>query len=64
MEVRFKLSFDVYVTGKDMKEISQKFDGMPLFSVEALDSGAEVSEVLIVEDTETNKDLMSEYEKY
>ena len=64
MEVRFKVSFDVYVTGKDMKEISQKFDGMPLFTVEALDSGAEVSEVLLVEDVETHKDLRSEYEKY
>ena len=61
MEVRFKLSFDVYVEGKDMKEISEKFDSMPLFTVEALDSGAEISELLLVENAETYEDLMKEY---
>ena len=61
MEVRFKLSFDVYVEGKDMKEISEKFDCMPLFTVEALDSGAEMSELLLVENAETYEDLMKEY---
>ena len=61
MEVRFKLSFDVYVEGKDMKEIREKFDGMPLFTVEALDSGAEISELLLVENAETYEDLMKEY---
>ena len=61
MEVRFKLSFDVYVEGKDMKEISEKFDCMPLFTVEALDSGAEISELLLVENAETYEDLMKEY---
>ena len=61
MEVKFKLSFDVYVEGKDMKEIREKFDGMPLFTVEALDSGAEISELLLVENAETYEDLMKEY---
>ena len=61
MEVRFKLSFDVYVEGKDMKEISEKFDCMPLFTVEALDSGAEISELLLVENAETYEDLMKQY---
>lgn len=61
MEVRFKLSFDVYVEGKNMKEISEKFDCMPLFTVEALDSGAEISELLLVENAETYEDLMKEY---
>lgn len=61
MEVRFKLSFDVYVEGKDMKEISKKFDCMPLFTVEALDSGAEISELLLVENAKTYEDLMKEY---
>jgi hypothetical protein len=63
MEVRFKLSFDVYVSGNDMKEIREKFDAMPLFSVEALDNGAEISELLLVEDAETYKNLMDEYNK-
>lgn len=61
MEVRFKLSFDVYVEGKDMKEIREKFDCMPMFTVEALDSGAEFSELLLVENAETYEDLMKEY---
>ena len=61
MEVRFKLSFDVYVEGKDMKEIREKFERMPLFTVEALDSGAEFSELLLVENVETYEDLMKEY---
>ena len=63
MEVRFKLSFDVYVEGKDMKEIREKFEGMPLFTVEALDSGAEISELLLVENAETYEDLMKEYDE-
>jgi hypothetical protein len=34
---------------------------MPLFTVEALDSGAEISELLLVENAETYEDLMKEY---
>ena len=64
MEVRFKFSADVYVSGKDMAEIKQKFEEMPLFSADALEEGsAEFSELLLVENADTYEDLMDEYNK-
>ena len=64
MVVRFKFSADVYISGKDMAEIKQKFEDMPLFSADALEDGsAEFSELLLVEDAETYDDLMDEYNK-
>ena len=64
MEVRFKFSADVYISGKDMTEIKQKFEDMPLFSADALEEGsAEFSELLLVENADTYEDLMSDYNK-
>jgi hypothetical protein len=64
MVVIFKFSADVYISGKDMAEIKQKFEEMPLFSADALEDGsAEFSELLLVEDAETYDDLMDEYNK-
>ena len=62
MEIRFKFSADVYIKGNNMSEIKEKFENMPLFSADALEEGsAEFSELLLVEDAETNADLMTEY---
>ena len=64
MEVRFKFSADIYLKGKNMAEIREKFENMPLFSAEALENGsAEFNELLLVEDANTYKDLMDEYNK-
>ena len=64
MEVRIKFSAEVYVKGENMSEIKSKFEMLPLFSADALeDNGAEFSEILLVEDAETYKDLRKEYDK-
>lgn len=64
MEVRFKFSADIYIEGDNMSEIKNKFELMPLFSQEALeDCGAEFSELLLVEDADTNRDLRREYDE-
>lgn len=64
MRVRIKFSADVYIEGKDMSEVKEKFDCMPLFSADALLNGyAEFNELLLVEDAETYNDLMEEYQK-
>ena len=61
MEVRIKFSADIYIEGDNMAEVKSKWESMPLFSIDALDSGVEYSETLLVEDAETNADLMHEF---
>ena len=63
MEVRIKFSADIYIEGDNMAEVKSKWESMPLFSIDALDSGVEYSETLLVEDAETNADLMHEFNK-
>ena len=64
MEIRIKFSAEVYIKGDDMNEIKSKFEDMPLFSADAIeDCGAEFGEILLVEDAETYKDMMNEYNK-
>lgn len=64
MKVRFKFSADIYIEGKDMSEVREKFVCMPLFSSDALLNGnAEFNELLLVEDAETYNDLMEEYQR-
>jgi len=63
MKVAFKFDAYIYLEGENMAEIREKFENMPLFSEEALEEGhAEFCELFLVEDAETNKDLMDEYE--
>lgn len=64
MEVRIKFSADIYIKGENMTEVKSKFEQFPIFSADALEEGsAEFSEILLVEDAETYKDLMDEYNK-
>lgn len=63
MEVRIKFSADIYIEGKDLKEVKSKFEEMPIFCVEALDCGAEYSETLLVENAETCDDLETEWDE-
>lgn len=63
MEVRIKFSADIYVKGESIKEIREKFESMPLFTVEALDNFAEYGETLLIEDAETYQDLSDEWNK-
>lgn len=61
MVVRFKFDADLYIEGDDMREIRNKFESIPLFSNEAIKCGAEFGELFLVEDGDTNEDLMKEY---
>jgi hypothetical protein len=64
MEVRIKFSADIYIKGENMAEVKSKFEQFPIFSADALEEGnVEYSETLLVEDAETYKDLMDEYNK-
>ena len=62
MKVAFKFDAYIYLEGENMAEIREKFESMPLFSADALEEGnAEFCELFLVEDAETNEDLMEEY---
>ena len=61
MVVRFKFDADLYIEGEDMREIRNKFESIPLFSNEAIKCGVEFGELFLVEDGDTNEDLMKEY---
>ena len=63
MKVSFKFDAYLYLEGENMAEIREKFESMSLFSADALKEGhAEFCDLLLVEDSETNKDLMDEYD--
>lgn len=62
MEVRIKFNADIYIEGETMQEVREKFESMPLFSVDALDCGVEFSEIQLVEDAETYDDKRKEYD--
>lgn len=62
MEVRIKFNADIYIEGETMQEVREKFESMPLFSVDALDCGVEFSEIQLVEDAETCDDKRKEYD--
>ena len=58
-EVRIKFSADVYIKGMNMAEIRDKFETMALFDANA---DVEFNEILLVEDADTNQDLMEEWD--
>ena len=62
MEVRIKFNADIYIEGETMQEVREKFENMPLFSIDALDCGVEFSEIQLVEDAETYDDKRKEYD--
>jgi hypothetical protein len=64
MEVRIKFSADIYIEGESMQDVREKFEAMPLFSIDALDLGAEFGEIELVEDADTYKDLRHDYDHY
>jgi NADH:ubiquinone oxidoreductase subunit E len=63
MEVRITFRSELYLEGKDMKEIAEKWEGMELFSNEANCAGACEVAVVSVEDNDTYDDLTEEFEK-
>ncbi len=61
MEVRIKFDADIVITGDTMQEVRSKFENMPLWSEEAKKCDVEFSEIQLVEDANTYKDIEDEY---
>lgn len=61
MEVRITFRSEIYLEGKDMAEISRKWDSIELFSKEANEAYACEIELNSVEDAETCEDVMTEF---
>ena len=62
MEIRIKFSADIYIEGKTMEEIRNKFESLSLWSEEAEECNAEYSETLLVEDADTYDDMQDEFD--
>ena len=62
MEARITFRSEIYIEGKDIGDIEDKFQNTPLFSADALEKyGAEFIEVVSVEDADSNKDLTNKW---
>ena len=61
MEVRIKFDADIVIKGDTMQEVREKFESMELWSQEAKDCNVEFSEIQLIEDADTYKDLAGEY---
>jgi hypothetical protein len=62
MEVRIKFDADIVITGDTMQDVREKFESMELWSQEAKDCHVEFSEIQLIEDADTYKDLADEYD--
>lgn len=62
MEVRIKFDADIVITGDTMEQVRSKFENMPLWSEEAKACSVEFSEIQLIEDADTYKDLTDEYD--
>ncbi len=62
MEVRIKFDDDIVITGDTMQDVREKFESMELWSQEAKDCHVEFSEIQLIEDADTYKDLADEYD--
>lgn len=61
MEVRITFRSEIFLEGKDMKEIVEKWENIRLFSGEAAAAGADFIEVDTVEDADTYDDVFDEF---
>lgn len=62
MTARITFRSEVFITGKSLKEIKEKFSNLPIFSADALEkANADFIEVVSVTD-ENSKDLLGEFQ--
>jgi len=61
MRVRIKFDADIVIEGSDMADVKTNWYNLPLFTQAAVDCGVEFGEVILVEDSETYDDLMTEF---
>ena len=63
MEARITFRSEIFIKGKDINEIRQKWEYMPIFCADALeDASANVIDVVSVEDSSTYEDLSDEFD--
>ena len=63
MKVRITFRSEVFVSGRSMREVVQKFEDTPLFSEDARkELHADFVELVSVENDDTGEDLMQEYD--
>ena len=56
MDVRIVFRSEIFIQGKNIDEIREKWENMPLYSKEALDHDADEIEVMYAEDCNTNEE--------
>lgn len=62
MEIRITFTSEVVIKGRNMEEVRDKWEEMPLFADEAeKEYGAEFIEVVSVENNQTDDDMMMQW---
>lgn len=61
VKVRIKFSADIVIEGETLSDVKENWERMPLWSKEALDSGVDFCEELLIEDAETYEDIENEW---
>ena len=63
MRVRIKFDADIVIEGNDMTEVRENWEQLPLFTQNTIDCGVEFGEILLIEDADTYKDLVREFDE-
>lgn len=63
MKVRIRFSSEIYIEGKDIADISDKWGAIELFSDEAKRHSADYIEIESVEDADTYADVTDEWDE-
>lgn len=62
MKVRIRFAAEVFVEGENIKEVSEKWHALPIFTDEAVEeNGADFVEVESVEDSDTYEQIEEVY---
>ena len=66
MTVRITFRSEIFIEGKNLKEIRNKFENLPLYDIDFKDANVSdygYCELVSVEDADSNEDLENEYLK-
>jgi len=61
VKVRIKFDADIVIEAENLSDARCKWESMQLFSKEAMDSGVEFGETLLIENAENYDDLSKEW---
>lgn len=60
-KIRIRFAADLVIEGETMAEVKDKWNGLPLFTDEAIACGVDFLEIEAVEDADTNEDRETEF---